>query len=365
MHIHIVYQPESENTHWCELYLKGIRSEAKRKGDTFSLLTVEQATEAFASKKPICVALLSTSRLWTENAASLFSDMGIEPIIIGGASREGYRHASFVYMDYREATYQLIEYLRFYKKERIALFAVSSDSSPDMIKRDAFLAYDKCREHDVFYYTGSDGLMNAACERFLAVWKNYDAVLCCNDASAVILMHHLEAAGISVPNNLFLCSFGDLAISSIGKKTLTMARLHCTEIGRQTVSMCHLLTNSENVSGVSVKVRCKFIVGDTTDSLPVVSETLGTGSAPAGTPVAFHSDPSVSRIFLAEKILAACDAIDIDLLKLIINGYKYFDIAEILHVSESTIKYRLKRIIQISTLSSRDEVIEIMRMFLN
>ena len=365
MRIYIVYQPESENTHWCSLYLKGIHSEAKRKGDTVTLLSIEEAADLFVSEKPVCAAILSTSRIWTEKAATLLSDLGVEPIVIGGASREGYRHASFVYMDYREATYQLIEYLRTYKKDRIALFAVSGDSSPDMIKKDAFLSYEKCREHDVFYYLGTDGLMNAACEKFLAVWKNYDAVLCCNDASAVILMHHLEAAGVSVPEDLFLCSFGDMAVSSIGKKTLTMARLHCTEIGRQTVSMCHLLTNSENISGVSVKVRCKFIVGDTTDNLPVIAETLGTAPAPAGVPAGFHSDPSISRIFRAEKVLSACDAIDIDLLKLIIRGYKYFDIAEILHVSESTIKYRLKRIIQISGFSSRDEMMDIMKLFLN
>lgn len=364
MHIYIVCQPQSEKTHWCSLYIKGIHTEAKRKGDQVTLLQIEEASELFQKEHPVCAGILSTSSIWTEKAAALLSDLGVEPIVIGGASREGYRHASFVYMDYREATYQLVEYLRTYKKERIALFAVSSDSSPDMIKKDAFLSYEKCREHDVFYYSG-DGLMNTSCEKFLAVWKNYDAVICCNDASAVILMHQLEAAGVSVPDDLFLCSFGDMAVSSIGKKTLTMARLHCTEIGRQVVSACHLLTHSENISGISVKVRCKFIIGDTTDNLPVVAETLGTTPTPSGISSQFHSDPSISRIFLAEKVLSACDAIDIDLLKLIINGYKYFDIAEILHVSESTIKYRLKRIIQISELESRDEVIEVMKMFLN
>ena len=73
----------------------------------------------------------------------------------------------------------------------------------------------------------------------------------------------------------------------------------------------------------------------------------------------------MSRIFQAEKILSACDAIDIDLLKLIIKGYRYFDIAEILHVSESTIKYRLKRIISISGFETRDEVIDVMKVFLS
>ncbi|MBQ4557649.1 MAG: substrate-binding domain-containing protein [Clostridia bacterium] len=365
MKINIICQPGAEKTHWCGLYLKGIHSEAKRKGDTVEIFKIEDAIKAFKEELPISTGVLSTSRTWIGEVVSILTDMGIEPIIIGGASRDAFRHASYVFMDYREATYQLIEYLRAHKKKRIALFAISTDSATDMIKKDAFLSYDKCRDHDVFYYTGADGLMNSACERFMEVCRNYDAVICSNDASAVILLHQLEEAGIKVPEDLFLCSFGDMVVSSSGKKSMTMARLNCIEVGKQTVKMCHHLTASPNISSISTKIRCDFIIGDTTDNLPIIKETLGTSHAPDGTASSFHSDPSVSRIFLAEKILSACDAIDIDLLKLIINGYKYFDIAEILHVSESTIKYRLKRIIQIAELDSRDEVIDIMKMFLN
>ncbi len=365
MKISIICQEGAENTHWCALYLKGIFSEAKRKGDTVSVMGIEEAVENFKQEAPVCAGVLSTSRTWIGEVVSIISEMGVEPIVIGGASRDAFRHASYVFMDYREATYQLIEYLRSYKKKRIALFAVSTDSATDMIKKDAFLSYDKCREHDVFYYTGTDGLMNSACKRFLEVCRNYDAVICSNDASAVILMHQLKDFEINVPEDIFLCSFGDMAVSSSGKKTLTMARLNCVEVGKQSVKMCHHLTASPSISSISTKIRCDFIIGDTTDNLPVIKETLGTSHTPDITASSFHSDPSVTRIFLAEKILSTCDAIDIDLLKLIINGYKYFDIAEILHVSESTIKYRLKRIISIAGLNSREEVIEVMKMFLN
>ena len=38
MQISIVCQPGADATHWCALYLKGARAEAKRKGDTLALL---------------------------------------------------------------------------------------------------------------------------------------------------------------------------------------------------------------------------------------------------------------------------------------------------------------------------------------
>ena len=143
MRIFIVCQPDADKTHWCALYLKGIYSEARRKGDTVTLLSFPEAVAAFQKDKPVCAGILSNSRAWTEEVAAALSGLGVEPLVIGGASRDGYRHASYVYMDYREATYQLIEYLRAYQKNRIALFAVSTDSATDMIKKDAFLAYDK------------------------------------------------------------------------------------------------------------------------------------------------------------------------------------------------------------------------------
>ena len=365
MHIFVVCQPGAGNTHWCSLYLKGIHAEARRKGDTVSLLSAEEAMARFKTERPVCAAILSTSRTWTAEVAEMLSAQGVAPLVIGGASRDGYRHASYVYMDYREATYQLIEYLRAYQKMRIALFAINPDSATDMIKKDAFLSYDQCREHDIFYYTGNDGLMNAACKRFLDVYRNYDAVICSNDASAVILLRQLEEASVRVPEDMFLCTFGDMAISSSGKKTLTMARLNCTEIGKQVVYICRQLTVAQTISSVSTKIRCELLIGDTTAHLPIVAKAVGASLTPSDPTSVFHSDPSISHIFLAEKILSACDAIDIDMFKLIINGHKYFDIAEILHVSESTIKYRLKRIISLSGLSSRDEVVEIMKAFLN
>ena len=43
MRIFIVCQPDADKTHWCALYLKGIYSEARRKGDSVTLLSLADA----------------------------------------------------------------------------------------------------------------------------------------------------------------------------------------------------------------------------------------------------------------------------------------------------------------------------------
>ncbi|MBQ9428680.1 MAG: substrate-binding domain-containing protein [Clostridia bacterium] len=361
MQIFVVCQPSADQTHWCALYLKGIHSEAKRKGDSVELLAVEDVPLRFAAEPPTAAALLSTSRTWTAEAAALLFDLGVQPIIIGGASRENYRRASYVYMDYREATVQLIEYLRGAEKRRIALFAVSPDSATDMIKRDAFLACDGCEERDVFYY--AEARMSDTCRRFLAAVSSYDAVLCANDAGAMLLLRQLAEAGVRVPDDLYLAAFGDMAVGSSGSLTVTTARLDCIEVGKQVVSLAHLLTNSPRISGISTKIACELVPGSTTAGRPFLHSAAQSASLPETEPSKFHNDPSISRIFLAEKILSNCDVIDVDMLKLILKGYKYIDIADLLHVSESTVKYRLKRILTLTGLSDRDELVGIMEPF--
>lgn len=45
---------------------------------------------------------------------------------------------------------------------------------------------------------------------------------------------------------------------------------------------------------------------------------------------------------LAEHVLEKCDSLDLEIMKSLINKEKYIDIADKLHVSENTVKYRIK-----------------------
>ena len=77
MQITIVCQPGADATHWCALYLKGARAEAKRKGDSLALLSLDDALVRFKTDRPTCAAILSTSRAWTANAAEALSAVGV------------------------------------------------------------------------------------------------------------------------------------------------------------------------------------------------------------------------------------------------------------------------------------------------
>ena len=65
MQITIVCQPGADATHWCALYLKGARAEAKRKGDSLALLSLDDALVRFKTDKPTCAAILGYASVST------------------------------------------------------------------------------------------------------------------------------------------------------------------------------------------------------------------------------------------------------------------------------------------------------------
>ena len=62
--------------------------------------------------------------------------------------------------------------------------------------------------------------------------------------------------------------------------------------------------------------------------------------------------------------ISDCDALDLEILLWIQKGKKNADVAEILHTSESTVKYRIKRMLNRARLASRKELMTIMSAYL-
>ena len=83
------------------------------------------------------------------------------------------------------------------------------------------------------------------------------------------------------------------------------------------------------------------------------------------TPLAvnFYSDPDVIDILQLEDLLSRCDDIDLSILRGIASQSKYIDLAERLHISENTVKYRLRKMLTQSGLDGRDDLVALLVRF--
>ena len=73
----------------------------------------------------------------------------------------------------------------------------------------------------------------------------------------------------------------------------------------------------------------------------------------------FYQDPHVGEVFRFKELLAGMDSLDLDILRELLRGARYFDMTESLHTTENTIKYRIKRMTAAMGLKSRAELLKL------
>ena len=365
MVIYALYQ-EGSTTHWIAQYIKGIKDEAKRKGNEVKVIECGLDSSVFPDDIYCAgaVIVISGTYNWTKGICSIISSMRLKPIVVGYDASDDINATGYVLMDYKKAVYDILDYYISCHRKKVALFAVSLESPADKIKTDAFLSYvgqngERFEQRDIFYFRG---MTKNTCESFISVCSDYDAVIGTNDVSTVILLQMLKSSGVKVPDDIFVSSFGDASISKSTTNELTLALLDCKSVGVQAAKMYNMLSGSDTFSSSVIKLLCPIDVRSSTANIPRnVYHTQQKSDKSSSVHSSFFADPNINEIVLAEKLLEKCDTLDIEIIRSLIKKEKYIDIADKLHVSENTVKYRIKRLLNFANLDSRAALTELMK----
>lgn len=330
MGIWLMVERGYEGTQWANAYMQGILEEAKRRERT-----IEQASLEALDGRPVLV--LGTTSAWLKECLGALARRGVHAVLAGAPPRGA--RCSFAAPDYEQACAEFGA-LSGANAQAKALLAVHPNSAADAMKQDAFSR--QCPDGAVYENRGS--LLESA-QALIAGQPGIEAVLCANDVAAMVL-RHLLPAGAQKP---VIFAFGDQPLPSEERVAVFPMRLAAA--GRQAVA----LYRAAEKDGAEAIRRCSF-----------VPCTLGgqqaADAAPACHPEAeqagsFYSDPQVPEILRFKALLAGCDALDLDILRELLAGRRYFDMAERLHTTENTIKYRLRRMMQLAGAASRSELI--------
>lgn len=360
---------KGDTSHWTAQYIKGIKEETKRKGHELKCIECSLDPSEFISEVSLADAaiVISGTYSWTRSICNLLSNECIKPIVVGYDHTNDINATGYVLMDYKKAIYDILDYFTSTHRTRVALFAVSLESPADKIKTDAFLSYTKpdgqhFEQKDIFYFRG---MTKSTCESFISVCSDYDAVIGTNDVSTVILIQMLKSNGIKVPEDIFIVTFADTSLSKSTTNELTLALLDCKGVGVQAAKMCVSLSKARNISSSVIRLGCTIDVSNSTANIPHSSKrSLILTDYKNEHNSMFFADPHINEIVLAEKVLEKCDTIDLEILHSLIKNEKYIDVADRLHVSENTVKYRIKRLLNLANLDSRSKLTELMKDYL-
>ena len=176
---------------------------------------------------------------------------------------------SNICVDYASGIDEAVRHLISLGHRKIAHIAGSSRIPSGAARREAFLYYMKRYlpdEPGPAVYEGDfrlDGGRRAACE-MLAAPELQTGVVVANDMMALGAMREFRKAGLSIPGDISVVGFDDIAFASLAEPPLTTVRSPRVEIGRRAVEALVSMIERSDLQGVEVRVPTQLIARDST-----------------------------------------------------------------------------------------------------
>ena len=188
----------------------------------------------------------------------VFNDLGI----VG-------EHMSNIVLDYAVGIEEAVSHLVSLGHERIAHIAGSSRIRSGVIRRDAFIRAMKRHfpsnknplsfEGD-FRFEGGQ----LAATQILEQKKLPTAVVVANDMMALGAMHEFKASGLTIPRDISIVGFDDIAFASLADPPLTTVCSPRVEIGRRAVEALIMTIKTPNQHGVEIRIPTYLITRKST-----------------------------------------------------------------------------------------------------
>ena len=176
---------------------------------------------------------------------------------------------SNICVDYAAGIQEAVRHLVSLGHRRIAHIAGSSRIPSGVIRRDAFLDFMKLYlpdEPPPAIYEGDfrlDGGRRAASE-VLAAPELPTAVVVANDMMALGAMREFRKAGLSIPGDISVVGFDDIAFAALAEPPLTTVCSPRVEIGSRVVEVLVSMIERPERQGVEVRIPTHLITRDST-----------------------------------------------------------------------------------------------------
>lgn len=350
---YIISEPEYETSTWYKHIIDGLHTERRKK--RYSVKFIQDFSELKSCRiaDTDIIFVIGTNNDWILNTVSNCKIFFSNKIIILGNHNPppGGNTYSVVSGDIEKDIMLLYSYLLSYDKKKIALYGINPDSTSDNIRKKSFLAIGGS-ENALFY---NDKSLKDCYENFYNLISDYDGVICTNDFAAISLLKNLKNSPAP-----FIVSCGGTLLSAFFSPSITRIKTNYEDFGKSAFTLARMIED-DSINSINIKLKGKFIAGDTTDFLPLKSENTHTILNKQKTHDNFYADSEIDEMLKVERLFNSCDADDLLLLDRVLSGKKYADIAKELFMSENGIKYRMKNMFKICEKESKKEFIKMLK----
>lgn len=349
--IYVVSEQVGLDNYWIGDILAGIKKEADKKNlhvENFPLNMIS------GTESPV-VLVVGYSHFWLSSICRRVSECGARPILVN-APTDAVKECAVgsVSFDYSGAVQEMLSYLAQCGKRRVAFMGVKGNRLSFSCKKEAFnLVSSRHYFESADVYECSE-LQNIG-DVLMAQNTFYDAVICSRDVEAGVLIKQLKRIGISLPQDVFIASFGNSALSKIISPSLTTVSVDYHTLGEEAVRLSRYLSQNRPEVLINSKVRCPLIIRESTDGIDFErnSEVL------PQKPISNNSDLEYAMFLQAEHLVRNWDSVDRNIVSALMEGKNTAAVAEKLFISQSSVKYRLKKMLTGAKIKDKSQLISI------
>lgn len=355
MAIYVVSEQSGLDGFWVSDILKGIKSEADKKN--LPIREIFLPDDSADTKDEDIVLAVGHTRGWLEQAAYRIKRGGMRAIVVNADPTSGISNASaFVCFDYSAAMAELADYLKYCGKIRVAFVGCGGRLSFES-KRRAF--EEAAGERGLHYKTYRFPNISEMVPALVREHNSFDAVVCSRDAEAFHLISAFKKRRIFVPDDMYVVGIGGDTMSAAAAPSITTIHTDFQKLGTAAVKVQRFLSQNLEDGSAVVKIQCPLIIRGTTENKTAPHNH----EAPATRRTGYRVDNDYLNYLSAEQLVRNCDSTDRSILLHLSKGKNMAEIAEELFISQSSVKYRVKKMLCVANIADRRGLIKIAQIY--
>jgi hypothetical protein len=349
MNCYLLKEKDFMHTGWAKTYLHAIKAEASS-----SKVKLIEEMDLSVSVDNEVVIILATNSIWLKEMSRILKQKGYRIITIGPRQAIELSYNE-VLCNFQEITSKAIDYCLQYDKKRILLFGVNPPSSGDNQLKFYLTTYfpSLMVTHETFL---KDDLIKL--EKRI---DEFDVILCCNSITAAAVVEKLGSSVI--PSKVWVISLLDSPLSVFSNPSVTGFEQDDNELGHQAIKLARLLKKNIDLSTIILKTTPKFHVRESTENLPYKNKIIDDNTSllkdPTNKSSNFYNDTIIENLFNIENVLSNLEKPDYTIIKKMLKGDTYAQIAEEAFMSENTVKYRIKRMQKLCNVDNRTSLLNL------
>ena len=357
--IYVLIEPKFKNYPWCHRAVRGLYEETRKK--RMAVSEIGKMEMIPREDETACVLLLGATEHWINRQIRQSQELGTHPIVL--ASRQSSPQDgifSSVVMDVRDSMQLAIEYLRNLGCMKLALYGVNPASASDPWRASVFKRL--IGENGAIFTNQSN--FQQMYKDFSQVMGDFDGAICANDYAAVSLVRHMRSSRDLKLEEFPVLSYGNTFLSRKFSPTITSISDNYEYFGKAAIWIYNMIVKEKIISAVNIQIRSQLYVRESTGNRPYI---------PSGRPMQevkgilenlFYEDEEIASMAKLELLLNQCDDTDFEIMQCLIQNDSYMMISEKCFISETAVKYRIKKMETVCGVKSREKLSAFFKEFL-